>query len=226
MKSFTSVSGDSWLQGRRLLPILERYGAAASGTVLDMGCGQSPLRPLYASARRYLRMDRYSVDPEVETIEDLRSLPLEAGSIEIIIVSRMLGDLPDIVGVLCEFNRVLEPGGKMLVYESMSYPQHDLPHDCWRVLPGGLKWAAGEAGLEVVEVEYLGGYFTQLAMHWNMFIVGDLGGYAITRPLAWLARACGNLAFAGLDRLIPRPPLATDYFACIVKKPAAGGKST
>lgn len=224
MKSFTSVAGDSWLQGRQLLPILKRYGASEKGTVLDLGCGHSPFRELFAGARRYARMDRYAADPEVVIIGDIRALPLAAQSVETVIVSRMLGDLPDIVGTLRELDRILTPNGKILVYESISYPQHDLPHDYWRVLPSGLRWAAGEAGLEVIELQLLGGYFTQLGMHWNNFIVGDLGGWPLLRQVAWLLRAAGNLLFAGLDRVWPRPTLASDYFACIVKRPAPGLK--
>jgi SAM-dependent methyltransferase len=217
MKNFTSLSGDSWLQGRRLLPILRQHGAKVRGSVLDLGCGTSPLRPLFASATRYIRVDRYPVDGEVIVIDDPQRLPLADGSIEVVLVSRMLGDLPDVVGVLRELARVLEDGGRILVYEAITYPQHDLPHDYWRVLPEGLRWAARKAGLTMTELEPLGGYFTQLAMHWNVFIVGDLGGRPLTRPVARFARAVGNLAFGALDTALPRPALASDYFAALVK---------
>lgn len=223
MKAFTSVAGDSWLQGRRLLPLLCREGSAVRGTVVDLGCGESPLKPLFSSAARYIRLDRHALDPEVVTISDPTSLPLEPGSVDAIIVARMLGDLPDVVASLRELARVLAPGGRILVYEAISYPQHDLPHDCWRVLPEGLRWAARQAGLEVKEVHMLGGYFTQLALHWNLFIVGDLGGYALTRPLALLLRAVGNLTFGALDTVMPRPTLATDYFAKIEKASSPRG---
>ncbi len=221
MKSFTSPSGNSWLQGRHLLPILRRYGAKTRGAVLDLGSGASPLRPLFASASRYVRMDRYPVDAEVIVIDDPQRLPLADGSIEVVLVSRMLGDLPDVVGVLRELARVLEAGGQILASEAISYPLLDLPHDYWRVLPEGLRWAAREAGLEMTELSYLGGYFTQLAMHWNVFIVGDRAGHPLTRPAARLARAGGNLVCAGLDAMLPRPHLATDYFAALVKPATA-----
>jgi len=217
MKAFTSVFGTSWLQGRNLVPILRRHGATAKGAVLDLGCGSSPLRPLFASASRYIRMDRYQVDPEVIVIDDPSSLPLDDGSVEIVVLSRMLGDIPDQVGLMRELHRVLAIGGRVLVYESISYPQHDLPYDYWRVLPAGLEWAGGQAGLKVSENEYLGGYFTQVALHLNKFIFGGLSRFAVTRPLALMLRAGTNLMCAGLDKIMPRPTLATDYFACLVK---------
>jgi SAM-dependent methyltransferase len=218
MKSFTNLSGDSWLQGRQLLAILKRHGATEVGTVLDLGCGHSPFREFFSGASRYVRMDRYAVDPDVLVIADVKDLPLATGTVDTIIASRMLGDLPDIVGTLRELHRVLGPSGKILVYEGMTYPQHDLPHDYWRVLPEGLRWSAGKVGLQMMELEHLGGYFTQLGMHWNIFVIGDLGGWRLTRPVARLLRAGGNLAFAALDAMRPRPVLASDYFACLVKR--------
>lgn len=221
MKDFTSLGADSWLQGRRLLPILRRHGEGEDGAVLDLGCGHSPFRGLFPQARRFVRFDRQAVDPEVVVVSDVTALPLASGEVNAIIASRMLGDLPDIVTSLRELNRVLAPGGKVLVYESISYPQHDLPHDYWRVLPGGLQWAAERAGFQVTELEYLGGYFTQLAMHWNNYIVGAFGSYAVTKPLVWIGRCGCNLLCRALDRLMPRPTLATDYFACLVKPQSA-----
>jgi SAM-dependent methyltransferase len=217
IEAFTNLSGTSWLQGRRLLPLLTRHGESTTGAVLDLGCGASPFKPLFGKSKRYIRMDRDQIDSDVIVIEDPLALPLPPDSVEVVLVFRMLGDLPDLVGVLQELQRVIVPGGRILAYETMSFPQHDLPHDYWRVLPAGLTWAAGRAGLEVREIEYLGGYFGQLAMHWNHYIIGALGGAIILRQFSMLGRALGNVTFGALDRIMPRPKLATDYFACLTK---------
>ncbi len=215
--AFTSVTGKSWLQGRALLPLLDRHGRATTGGVLDLGCGRSPWREFFPNAARFIRMDRYPADPEVIVIEDIYTLPLDAGQVDTVILSRMLGDIPDQPRLMAELARILAPAGKVLIYEAISYPQHDLPHDYWRVLPAGLSWAAQSAGLMRSELVYCGGYFTQVAVQLNSYIIGDLGGHAVTRPIAAGLRAATNLACAGLDRLLPRPELATDYFACLVK---------
>lgn len=217
MQNFNSIFGDSWLQGRKLLPILSRLGADIRGPMLDLGCGRSPLRTLFPATEKYIRMDRYAVDSEVIVIDDPMHLPLPDASVDAVLMSRMLGDLPDVCGVLRELARVLRPGGKLLIYEAISFPQHDLPHDYWRVLPAGLIWAAQRAGLVAGEVEYLGGYFTQLAMHTNFFLLSGFERSRLTRGIGRSLRAASNLIWAGLDGIRPRPTLATDYFACIVK---------
>jgi SAM-dependent methyltransferase len=217
---FSSVGAPNWLQGRRLIPIMNGYAAEIRGTVLDLGCGRSPFRPLFANAERYVRVDCYAVDEEV-VVSDAANLPIEDGSIECILLAQVIGDVPDLINLFRELHRVLTPGGRILVYETITYPQHDLPNDCWRVLPSGLRWMAEEARLKVVQIELLGGYFTQLAMHLNIFIVGPLDRYAVTTPVAWIGRCGCNLVCRALDGLLPRPTLATDYFACLVKPHAA-----
>ncbi|MEO1281321.1 MAG: methyltransferase domain-containing protein [Pseudomonadota bacterium] len=226
MKSFQSVFETSWLQGRKLVPIMERHGALTRGSVLDLGCGASPLRPLFPNAETYIRMDRLAIDPDVIVIDDPLNLPLDDASIEVILLSRMLGDIPDQVGLMRELARVMRPDGRILIYEAISYPQHDLPHDYWRVLPAGLGWAASRAGLQLQETEYLGGYFTQIALQLNVFAFGGLARFWALRPLAAGLRAVTNLSCAGLDAIAPRPELATDYFACVVKQSEHGGPST
>lgn len=215
----SSIGGRDWLQVRHLLPLLRRYSSEIEGAVLDLGCGSSPFRSLFPKAHRYIRVDRYRVDPEV-VVADATAIPLGDGAVDCVLLSQVIGDVPDLVALFKEIDRVLAPEGKVLIYETTSYPQHDTPHDCWRVLPAGLKWAAEKAGLEVAAVHYLGGYFTQLGIHWNMFLIGPLDRLALLRPLFWLARAGGNLALAGLDAASPRPTLASDYLACLVKRKA------
>jgi len=213
ISGFSSLGDRSWLQGRRLLPALRRHGDVLHGAVLDLGCGTSPFRPLFPHASAFLRVDRYPVDPSV-IVADATRLPFEDGCLSAILLSQVIGDVDDLAALFRELARLLAPGGKILIYETMTYPQHDLPRDYWRVLPGGLNWLGGQVGLKSVEIEYLGGYFTQLSVHWNSFIVGNCGGL---KPLSWIACAFGNLFFGALDGIHPRPHLASDYFACLEK---------
>ncbi|MEL7047946.1 MAG: methyltransferase domain-containing protein [Pseudomonadota bacterium] len=214
----------NWLQLRRLIPVLERHGSMTTGEVLDYGCGTSPFRGLFSQSRRYHRVDREGIDDGVHVIDPRAPLPFEASYFDVIILARVLGDIPDQHHLLCDLHRVLMPGGRMLVFEAISYPQHDLPDDYWRVLPNGLRWTAQKAGLEVTELTYLGGYFTNIALHVNVFMLGGLSRSRFFRPVASALRACTNLTCAGLDAAFPRPVLATDYFACLTK-PAASSST-
>ena len=204
------------MPGRRLLPLLKAYGAGERGVVLDLGCGDSPYRDFFGAAAQYLRMDTVARDPEVITA-DATDLPLDDGSVDMILCFQMISDIPDLVGGLQELARVLRPGGKVLIYESMAYPQHDMPHDYWRVMPQGLRWAAGRAGFEVTSVDFLGGVFARLAVLVNEHLLWQVARARPLAPLAKAATAASNLVLGGLDSLRGSSHLAPDYLACLTK---------
>jgi SAM-dependent methyltransferase len=101
-----------------LRPILERY---PPGRALDAACGTGRWAA-YLSRRGHLVR---GVDQSPEMLEvaraklphlefsqaDLRSLPLPAASVDLVVCSLALTHLPDLEQPLVEFARVLRPGG-------------------------------------------------------------------------------------------------------------------
>jgi SAM-dependent methyltransferase len=213
---FQSVSGAHWLIGRHLLRRLAIWGRLEAGIVLDIGCGESPFRHLFPSAERYIRIDRLAVDKDVIQ-GDLTRLPIRDASVDMVLLFQTLADVPDSVAGLREVARVVRPGGSIVIFESMSYPEHDLPHDYYRIMPAGLAFAAAQVGLQVNEVVRLGGLFARFATLWNTFVMGGLARHAITRPVAALGRLGCNITGLVLDALAPHPRLAPDYLARLVK---------
>lgn len=208
------LDGANWVVVRDLLPLLRIEADLATGVVADVGCGKSPYRSLFSKAQKYLRTDQCSDDPEV-IVADALHLPFSPASIDTILVFQVIGDLPDLVAALRELARVLAPGGSVLIYETVAFPEHDLPHDFWRVMPQGLAWAAGAAGLEVKTIVPLGGLFARLAVLLNSQILGRLHRYVLLRPLVVALTAANNLVFGILDRLFLIKSAAPDYFACL-----------
>ena len=214
LTSFTSVFGENWHVGRYLLPLLRSFGAGMNGVVLDLACGESPFRGYFPSARRYLRVDRLPCDPEVMD-GDMRTIPLPANCVDLVILSQALTDVPMPIEVLNELARILVPGGQVLVFESMAYPEHDMPYDYYRLMPSGLSQLAEDAGFDTQELIYLGGLFTRFSQLWASYIMGALKQFAILRPVAALGIAAGNIVCHGLDRVVARPRLASDYLAIL-----------
>lgn len=211
-----SLNGTNWVVVRDLLPLLQAEADLATGVVADVGCGTSPYRSLFSKARKYLRTDQSSDDPEV-IVADAMNLPFAPASIDTLLVFQVIGDLPDIVAALRELARVLAPGGRILIYESVAFPEHDLPHDFWRVMPQGLAWAADAAGLEVKTLVPLGGLFARLAVLLNSQVFCRLRRYVLLRPLAVALTVVNNLVCGSLDRVFPIKSAAPDYFACLTR---------
>jgi SAM-dependent methyltransferase len=211
---FTSIFGEAWLVGHYLLPKLRALGGERYEVVLDLACGESPFRELFSDVGQYLRVDRSSMDPEVID-GDMRAIPIVDSSVDLVILSQALSDVPVPAMVLNELARVLVGGGRVIVFESMSYPEHDMPCDYYRLMPSGLNWLATEAGFKVEECTYLGGLFTRFASLWADFVMGKLKQHWLTRPFAAPGIAAGNIICFVLDRLMTRRNLASDYLAVL-----------
>ncbi len=215
LAKFSSIFGENWVIGRYLLPALTTLGQEQRGVLLDLACGESPFREYFPAVQAYLRVDRNPLDPDV-TPGDMLAIPLDSQSVDVILLFQAMTDVPYPVEVLKEVKRVLKPGGKLLVFESMAYPEHDAPDDFYRLMPEGLRVLAADAGLHLEECIRLGGLFTRFASLWNTFVMGGLKQLGLLRPLGHLGVAGGNLLCYGLDRLAPYPRLASDYLAVLV----------
>ena len=214
LSKFNSVFGGNWVVGKSLLPQLSRLGSEQCGELLDLACGESPFRNCFPNVKSYLRVDRNPADAEV-VMGDMLSIPLDDNSVDIVLLFQAITDVPNPVDALREVKRVLRPGGQLLIFESMAYPEHDAPYDFYRLMPEGLRQLAGAAGFTIQEFNYLGGLFTRFASLWNIFVMGGLKRSLLLRPLGHLGVASANLLFYTLDRLMPHPHLASDYFAVL-----------
>jgi ubiquinone/menaquinone biosynthesis C-methylase UbiE len=91
----------------------------------------------------------------VPTRGDATRLPYEANSVDGVILTAVLGEIPDRAAALREIHRVLKPGGRLVVGELFGDP-----HFTSR---GSLERLGAEAGLELVEASGPAfGYFARL----------------------------------------------------------------
>ena len=226
LRKYESIFGENWVVGRYLLPVLERIGRTQNGVVLDLACGESPFRQYFPNAQPYLRVDLDPLDAEVIR-GDMRSVPLPDLSVDAVLLCQAITDVPDPAAVLKEVRRILRTGGKVIVFESMCYPEHDAPQDYYRLMPEGLRAIAEAAGLQMWECIRLGGLFTRFASLWNSCLMGGLMRYRVLQPVGLLGVAAGNIICYALDRMAPHPRLASDYLAVLaMSETATDGESS
>lgn len=223
LEKFDSIAGENWVVGRYLLPEIRRLGANQHGVLLDLACGESPFRCFFPHVDTYMRIDRDAIDPEVVP-GDMLAIPLSPESVETVLLCQAITDVPHPIEVLKEVRRVLRPGGRLILFESMAYPEHDAPNDFYRLMPEGLRSLAADVGFHVEEFIYLGGLFTRFASLWNTFVMGGLANHVATRPIAGLGIVVGNLACYALDKLAFHPRLASDYLAVLVSDSMASNR--
>jgi SAM-dependent methyltransferase len=162
-------------------------------------------------------MDVVKWDAEVLPM-DGRMIPLSNGSVDAVLLSQVLGDVADPGPFLVEVARVLRPSGRLLVFETMAYPEHDLPNDYYRLMPEGLRLLAQQAGLRCTELVRLGGLFARFAMLWNIYVMGRVAAVPGFTLLARAGIVAANVAALALDRAMPHPSLATDYAAVLIRE--------
>jgi SAM-dependent methyltransferase len=174
--------------------VADRYDRALKdhvrGRLLDMGCGKVPL---YASYEAFAT----SVDcidwasglhgnAYLDKICDLGgTIPYPDGSFDTIILSDVLEHLPEPMNCWREMNRLLAPGGKVILNVPFYYPLHEAPHDFYRYTEFALRRFAETSGFEVVELEPVGGALEILAD-----VTAKLCAGAKLRPITAAIQAC------------------------------------
>jgi protein-L-isoaspartate O-methyltransferase len=89
----------------------------------------------------------------VPTQGDATALPYEEASMDAVVLTAVLGEIPDTAGALREIRRVLKPGGRLVVGELFGDPHF--------TTLGSLKSQAGDAGLGYRE--HSGNWFAYFA---------------------------------------------------------------
>lgn len=177
---------DSYLARRSILNALRAALPHVHGTVLDVGCGRSPYKPLLLAppsrATAYLGLDfvnpQYTSRPDIEWQGGTIALP--DGAVDSAIATEVLEHSGDPWTLAHEVHRVLRPDGFFFLTVPFLWPLHDVPHDHFRYTPFSLENLLREAGFAHVEVRALGG--------WDAALATMLGLWVQRRPLGdpWL----------------------------------------
>jgi SAM-dependent methyltransferase len=202
-------SGESWRSASGLvLRIHRRYLDAAlaaygRGRALDLGCGARPYADLLAGrVRACLGLEpdrrRYRQTPP-EVWGSGLDLPFAAASFDTVLAAQVLEHLPEPARACGEIARVLAPGGHLVLTAPLMWGVHEEPGDYYRFTTFGLAHLAGQAGLEVVEVRAMAGYWVTAGAR-LCYYLQRLERHGLRRPLGPVYAVVQALALV-LDRL-------------------------
>lgn len=146
----------------KLDPFIASQGTAE--LVLDLGCANS----------RYARHfpNRIGIDiiqgRGVDVVGDAHHIPIKSSSFSVVLTTEMLEHVQNPQAVINEIERILKPGGKVILTTRFLFPIHEAPFDFFRFTKYGLKhlfrhWAHVEVKNDTKPFEGLGVLFQRMA---------------------------------------------------------------
>lgn len=160
--------------------------------VLDVGCGAQPFRShLEGLGLAYTALDvQQNAAGTVDVVASIEE-PLAAdlhGSFGLLLGAEVLEHVADWRAAFASIASALAPGGLAILTCPHVFPLHEAPYDFWRPTPHAFEWAAGSAGLTVVETSGLG-------TGWDV-----LGTFAAVSWITPARRTAGSLVTTALLR--------------------------
>ena len=135
--------------------MLEKEAALlpSGGTLLDLGCGEMPYRPIFeARMARYLGADLPRNARADISVDESGRVPMPDESVDVVLSSQVLEHVSSPQTYLAEAHRVLKPKGAMLLSTHGHWMFHPDPTDYWRWTGDGLRRQLESAGFEVASL--------------------------------------------------------------------------
>lgn len=142
-----------WLMGGDKQRFLSAHAAALRGRVLDIGCAGKEAKGFLGEGVQYLGLDDYLASIPYGTMPDIYAgagnLPFADESIDHVLLLDVLEHVPDADMCIREIQRVMKPGGKLLLNIPFIYPVHDAPDDYRRLTEFGLLKLLEKVGMKI-----------------------------------------------------------------------------
>jgi len=131
--------------------IADQKAALTGATLVDYGCGNMPYQPLFEAAgvEHYQGADLAGNSQAAITLNPDGTLPLTPASVDIILSIQVLEHVTDPALYLRECQRVLKPGGLLILSTHGTWIFHPDPLDLWRWTSMGLRKIVEEQGFEI-----------------------------------------------------------------------------
>lgn len=176
--------------------------------VLDAGAGELRYASWFAR-HRYVALDLAVGDAawdysRLHLLGDLEQLPLASESCDAVLNVVVLEHVRRPEKVLEELARVLRPGARLLLVAPQEWEVHQAPQDYFRFTRYGLEHLVAAAGLRLLRLEPVGGYFWLMARRSVNFLSFFQGGvkwflFVLLAPVFGLLLPLALYLLDGLD---------------------------
>lgn len=152
-----------------------------SGVVLEIGAGGNHLREKYKNlSNEWISTDYDLRSKTIDLRADCQCLPIKENCIDTIISIDVLEHIPDHEKAIKEMQRVLKPGGIVILSTPFFFWLHEEPFDYHRFSKYGLKNDFESKGFKVIEIEAIAGVVSLLGILISILITKT---FRFSKPL-------------------------------------------
>ena len=137
------------------------------GSLMDFGCGTKPYQSLFTNMSSYTGVDfdgggNPYKKSGIDVYYNGKDLPFGDNSFDSILSTEVIEHIFNPDEIISELNRVLKPGGKLLLTCPFSWPEHEQPWDYARYSSFGIRNLLEKHGFVIEKQEKTGSFFLTL----------------------------------------------------------------
>lgn len=145
-----------------------------SGRLLDFGCGDKPYKSII-EVSEYVGLEIETENPkqkkeQTDVFYDGKHIPFGDNYFDCIFSSEVFEHVFNLDQIIKELNRVLKPGGNILVTVPFTWIEHDIPYDFARYTSFGITHLLKSNGFEVIKLEKSTNYVETVFQMWNAYV--------------------------------------------------------
>ena len=189
--------------------------------ILDLGCGRSKYSKFFPNR---IGLDHCS-GKGVNVIGDAHNLPFSSSSFSSVLSTEMLEHVQDPQRVVNEIERVLEPGGTVILTTRFVFPIHEAPHDYYRFTRYGLaylfrNWSDVEIHAETASFEGIAVLFQRMGYQSDFYASKAIKGlcFVVARILRW-GDVLVRKQYGNYNRNSPEGNIISSGYYVLAKKP-------
>lgn len=174
---------------KNLYVAIRKFSTELRGSLLDIGCGSKPYQALIA-VECYRGLDIDSPTTRMlglaDDLYDGNKFPYQNTTFDSALCNQVLEHVFNPDGFLNEINRILKPGGKLLLTVPFVWDEHEQPYDYARYSSFGLLALLEKSGFKIICHQKLGAdattlfqlanaYFFKISRNWpksGKFLLG------------------------------------------------------